>query len=152
MIIKDISKITALKSETINSILEKIQFKKEIPEDELIEKNLFINNKYRKIKKKLIYEIIFARIKEFSQIILYENINLKFFTQSKKIIFLEVNNKLHLQSLSEIYKDIFSIQNLDNNKLFRISTSESLLNTAHKLVHFGWKKKLFLPQVLKKHY
>ena len=38
---------------------------------------------YRKIKKKLIYEIALARIKEISEIMLFKNINFKYYKNSK---------------------------------------------------------------------
>ena len=64
IIIKDISKITFLDTETVERILSKIIFDKEELGDELIESDIFINDNYKKIKKSLIYNIALERIKE----------------------------------------------------------------------------------------
>ena len=73
IIINDISKITFLKKKDVKWILENLEFNQVIGDNELIEKELFKDNIYKKIKKKLIYEIIHARIKELSEIVLFEN-------------------------------------------------------------------------------
>ena len=67
ILIKDILKITSLKTETIKNILNKVEFKDKIHEDEYINKEFFINETYRKIKKKLIYDIVLARMEEVSK-------------------------------------------------------------------------------------
>ena len=64
IILQDISKITSLKIEDIKNILKNTQFKKEISEEELVESENLNQNISRKIKKKLIYDIALARIKE----------------------------------------------------------------------------------------
>ena len=52
IVLKDISKITSLKTNTVKNILNKIEFEKEkILDDELIPKELFIEDNFRKIKK-----------------------------------------------------------------------------------------------------
>ena len=53
IIIKDISKITSLKTETTKKILNVIEFKGEFFNEELIDKNFFSEEVYKKIKKKL---------------------------------------------------------------------------------------------------
>ena len=53
IIIKDISKITFLDTETVERILSKIIFDKEELGDELIESDIFINDNYKKIKKRV---------------------------------------------------------------------------------------------------
>ena len=57
IIIRDISKVTALKIETINKILEKTKFNSEFSEDIFIEKDFFDKDIFKKIKKKLIYGV-----------------------------------------------------------------------------------------------
>ena len=74
--------------ETVNEILDKVDFNRNILEDEIIEKKLFNDEPFRKIKKKLIYDIALARIKEISEIILFKNINfLHYTTYSKNVFF-----------------------------------------------------------------
>ena len=83
IIIKDISKITSLKDDTVIKILNEIEFKQDLSEDDLIEEKFFKEDNYIKIKKKLIYEIALARIIEILDIIVFKNINFK---NNKKIL------------------------------------------------------------------
>ena len=69
----------------------------------LIEKELFEEERYIKIKKKLIYEIVEARIKEISEILLLKNINFKYYNFSNKIIFLSLKINYGLKSLGKIF-------------------------------------------------
>ena len=87
IVIKDISKITSLKPNTVIAILDKINFENEISDEELLEKDFFVEENYRKIKKKLIFEIALARIQEISDIILFKNINLAHYNKNKNTIF-----------------------------------------------------------------
>ena len=120
-------------------ILNKIELKEDLPENELIEENLFNDGNYRKIKKKLIYEITLARIKEISEIILFSNINFKYYNKISKNIFLEIDNKLQLKCLEGIYRKIYSMSGNFNINFINTLSSASMLETANKLVHFGWK-------------
>ena len=70
LIINDISKITGLKADIIKNILVNSDFS-ENNLKELVEKNFFKDNNYRKISKKLIKDIAKARIEELSEIILF---------------------------------------------------------------------------------
>ena len=140
IIIKDISKITSLKTDNIKELLSKIKLKQNISEDQLVEEKFFVDSSYRKIKKKLIYEIVHARIKEISELVLFKNVNLKYYNKISKVIFLKIENKIQDKSLNEIFKKVFSINSdLDINFLEPLS-SESMMKTANNLVHFGWKK------------
>ena len=140
IIIKDISKITSLKTDNIKEILSKIKLEQNISEDQLVEEKFFVDSSYRKIKKKLIYEIVHARIKEISELVLFKNVNLKYYNKISKVIFLKIENKIQDKSLNEIFKKVFSINSdLDINFLEPLS-SESMMKTANNLVHFGWKK------------
>ena len=138
IIIKDISKITSLNIDTIKTILEKIEFSENNLEEELIEQNFFNDNFYRKIKKKLIYEIVLARVKEISEIILFKNINFVHYNKVSNNIFLELDDNSQLKSFKEIFKKTFSTQKKYNVNFINLS-SEGMLNTANKIVHFGWK-------------
>ena len=139
IIIKDISKITSLKTDIVKIILEKTASLDNVLKTELIEESFFNDNSYRKIKKKLIYDIIFTRIKEISEIILFKNINLMYYNKFSNNIFLEIDHNIQFKCLNEIYKKIFSIDG-SRNINFVEPSDESTLNTANKLVHFGWKK------------
>ena len=140
IIIKDISKIISLKKDIVENILGKIKLTSDISENDLIEESFFYNNSYRKIKKKLIYQIALARIQEILNLIFFKNINFYYYNKSSKNIYLEIDDKSHTQIFRQIFQTTFSDHGF--NKLFIMDnlSSESMLYSAHKLVHFGWKK------------
>ena len=140
IILKDISKVTSLKIDMIEKLLKKIELKKETPSEDLIEKDLFNESTYRKIKKNLLYEIVFARIKEIYEIILFQNINFKSFNKTSNKIFLEINHKTQLKCFNEIYQTLFLENGNPNFHFVENICNERMLETANKLVHFGWKK------------
>tara|TARA_B100001063_G_scaffold44040_1_gene37743 strand:+ start:5603 stop:6796 length:1194 start_codon:yes stop_codon:yes gene_type:complete len=140
VIINDISKITSLKIENIKKILNTIQLKEGYSDNELIEEDFFEGTNYRKIKKKLIYEIILARVQEISEIIIFKNINFKYFNESQKVLFFEFDRNFKQQCFKETYKNVFN-KNCVSDVIFLDNLPrDSLLKEANKLVHFGWKK------------
>ncbi len=140
IIINDICKITSIRDKIIKKIMLENDLSENINSDELIEKEFFEGERYIKIKKKLIYEIAEARIKEISEILLLKNVNLKFYNSSAKIIFLEFKDQLQFKSLGKIFKKVFSEKRDKNLQLSHNQSSESLLRTANELVHYGWKR------------
>ena len=150
IIIKDIAKITLLKKSNVEKILNEIKIDNDINDDELIEKEFFINENFRKIKKKLIYEIALARVKEISEIMFFKNIN--FYCQRHSInpIFLEINSELKFTSLKKICQKIFSSQNKSNTQLLENDLGNNMMKILDKLVHFGWKKEAIPISKIKK--
>ena len=140
IIIKDISKITSLKVNTVKEIMKKTKFEKNFLEDEIVEKHLFIEDNFRKIKKKLIFEIAFARIQEISQIMLEKNINIGHYKKYSNKLFLEITSELQTESLINIFKSCFSEDSEIEVKILNSFTSGDMLKTANEIVHFGWKK------------
>ena len=138
IIIKDISKITSLDLNIIKNILKKIKLKDNIAESELIEENLLIDCKNKKIKKKLIYDIALARIKEIFDIILFKNINFKNYKNFTKDIFLDLNDKPQIKCFDKIYSKVCSEYNCHIN-LTDSLFDKKIFSTVNKLVHFGWK-------------
>ena len=74
IILKDISKIISLKSDVVQNIIKENSNLNKASNNELLEKNFFQNLQYRKIKKRLIYEIAEARIKEICNLLCIKNI------------------------------------------------------------------------------
>jgi len=140
IIFNDISKITLLKKETIEKILNKIELNQIISNEEFIEKEFFKNENFKKIKKKLIYEIIEARINEVLEIMIFKNVNFQYYNKSPKPLFLQFCNEFNFQSIESVYKTIISQKGLSDIRDLDEISPESLLNTANRLVHFGWKK------------
>ena len=140
IIIKDISKITSLKVNTVKEIMKKTKFENNFLEDEIVEKHLFIEDNFRKIKKKLIFEIAFARIQEISQIMLEKNINIGHYKKYSNKLFVEITSELQTESLINIFKSCFSKDSEIEVKILNSFTSGDMLKTANEIVHFGWKK------------
>ena len=140
IILKDISKVTALKLTDVKTILKSLTFNEEILDDELLEQSFFEDSNYKKIKKKLIHDIAIARIQELLEILLFENVNLKFYNKLQKNIFFETKNDLQFKSIEEIFKKVFLSKENVNFNLIDNFSNDSMLRTANKLVQFGWKK------------
>ena len=140
IVIKDISKITYLNFDTIKMILKQMEFKENIKEDELIDKFFFRKIDYRKIKKKLIYDIALARIEEMIKIILFKNINYINYNKMSKNIFFEIDDRVTSNFLEKIFKMEISNKNSFKVNIIKNTSYDRMLQTAYEIVHFGWKK------------
>ena len=76
-------------------------------------------------------------------------INFEHYKKFSNNIYLEIDHKLQSKCLNEIYKTVFSMNEKYNTKFINFS-SENMISTAHKLVHFGWKKEAIPISVAKK--
>ena len=136
---KDISKIISLKLNVVKNIIEKnIEIEK--IEDELVEKDYFIEQQFRKIKKKTIVEIAKARIVELAELIYIKNINFQETNNNLRTVFLEISDTSHLKCFHNTYFSTFSHGKKFEVKILRDHKPEKLLTTANQIVHFGWKK------------
>ncbi len=140
IIINDISKVIALDIQTIKYILHDLDFTKEKIKNEILEKEYFKNNNFRKIKKNLIYEIAKARIQEIAGIMLFKNINMSSFIKKKNNLFLKINDKSSQRCFKNAYQLAFSFNNISEFKFIENFSRESTCDSALKLVHYGWKK------------
>ena len=140
IIIKDVSKITSLKVNTVKEIIEKINFENNFLDDEIVEKHLFIEDNFRKIKKKLIFEIALARINEISELVIFKNINIGHYKKYSNKLFLEITSEFQNESLINMFKNSFFEDSKIEVKILNNLTSEDMLKTANEIVHFGWKK------------
>ena len=140
IVMKDISKITSVKIETIKKILSKIKSHEEILQDELVEEIYFNNEPYIKVKKKLIYEIALARIEEILNILIIKNINIQHYNKHSKKIFLEIDDRVQLRALNDTYKNILLNNGGFNYNLIENLSDDSILSSVNKIVQYGWKK------------
>ena len=140
LILSDISKVTSLKKDKVNKILSNNILTQSISDNDFIEEELFNNENYRKIKKRLIFEIAEARIQELSEIILIKNINLISFNKKNERVILSLNDKSNMKCFEECYRLNFSNENYFKIKFIENTKSEDLLDNADQLVNFGWKK------------
>lgn len=106
----------------------------------LLEKEFFGDENFRKIKKKLFYQIAEARIQELSEIMISKNVNLLNFNKTNKIIFLRIEDKLHHSCFCDVYSFFFSHNNNFKVKYTDSVATEDLIKNANQIVHFGWKK------------
>ena len=149
LILNDISKVTAIKNETIIKILRNSNFSYENFEDEIVEKQFFEEQNFRKIKKKLILDIADARIQEISEIIVFKNINISTLIKKKIPIILEVRKKSYFRCLDNIYEKAFSKNNYFKFYFSENLNKENFFKNASKIVQYGWKKEA-IPIVLEK--
>ena len=140
LVLNDVSKITLLNKDIVNKIFSNLQNSNEILDEELVEKELFVDENYRKIKKKLILDIALARIQELVEVFVLKNINLSSFQKKDKIIFLKISDKLHFNCFKEDYKLLFSKTSDFSARFIENIETESLYDNAFRLIHFGWNK------------
>ena len=140
IIIKDISKVTAMKIDIIKNFLINFDIARDLKGNEFLEKEYFKNDNFRKVKKKLILEVAAARIKEISDVILFKNINIVNFLKKKSPLYLNISDQAHLINFKNFFLEYFSeekkveVNFLENNDIINI------YQNAMKLVQFGWKK------------
>ena len=141
IIIKDINKICSIDNEMIidfflNSSYDNNNFN----ENDLLEKNYFKKENYRKIRKKLIFDIADARINEISNIILNKNINLTSFKKDKFNIYLNIQDQNISNSFNEKFKYHFSQNNIPEPVVIEKDVADTLIYNAVNLLMYGWKK------------
>ena len=151
IIIKDISKITSLKTEVVKKLISNSTFRSESFEQNINEK-YFENGNFRKIKKKLIYDIARARIQEMANLILLNNINLTGFFKKMRSVYLKIDDQMNLSCFDDSFEKSFSKKSFYKIKLIQenLSAKDSIYHDANKIAHFGWKKEA-IPVTQNKH-
>tara|TARA_B100000963_G_scaffold111424_1_gene96996 strand:- start:6868 stop:8064 length:1197 start_codon:yes stop_codon:yes gene_type:complete len=142
IIFQDISKITSLNKDFIKEIIKENPDIENLPEDELVENKYFDNQVYRKIKKKLFFDIAESRIQELSDILCHKNINFEKSKTNLNSIFLEINNNERFQGLDKIIKKCFTRGQNINVKIIEDFNIEKTLDNAFKITQFGWQKEV----------
>ena len=151
IIIKDISKITSLKTEVIKKLISNSTFRSKSLEQNINEK-YFENGNFRKIKKKLIYDIVRARIQEMANLILLNNINFTGFFKKMRSVYLKIDDQMNLSCFDDSFEKSFSKKSFYKIKLIQenLSAKDSIYHDANKIAHFGWKKEA-IPVTQNKH-
>ncbi len=147
LIIKDICKIISFKSEMVKKILTNFDFLN-MSKEESIKKEFFEEKNFRKIEKRLIYQIAEARIQEKIELIILKNLNLSSFLKKDLRIFLKINDSLISKSFKKIYQSYLSKGNFDVKIIENFDKEKFFLNT-YSLVQYGWKKEA-VPVALEK--
>ena len=142
IIFKDISKVCSIKNETIVKILsDKFLRKKKLENDnEFLEEKYFDNDSYRKIRKKLIIDIVNARIEEITNIILKKNINIESLNKNNAKIFIIIEDQLIFDNFQENFKFYISQKyNFEPHLINNFQIDSSIVSAAY-LSAYGWKK------------
>ena len=139
IILQDILKVCSITKETLEIILkDKIFENSEISDNEILEEKYFTQNNFRKIRKRLIYDIANARIEELVNIIFYRNINFKDFINRKNKVFFLIDDKKIFNNFSYIFKSYFR-ENFEFLNL-RLDLKSEHFESAANLSSYGWKK------------
>lgn len=140
IIVQDINKVLSLKNEIIYKFFEENILTRKFNDKDYLEKKYFEGENFRKIKKKMIYDIVSARMQEVSEIILFKNINILSLIKKNTRIFFSIKDEIILSSAKEILENSFS-QNKALLLEFLINeNSQNFFHSTMKTVHFGWKK------------
>ena len=69
-----------------------------------------------------------------------KNINLVHFKNNTNTVFLEIDKNSYFRGLEKIFQEILTINNTFDSRSLKIDLfDQNLLETANRLVHFGWK-------------
>ena len=139
LILKDISKVLGFKIEVLKKIIINSNFSKTNLENELVEKEYFKNNNFRKVKKKLIFDIANSRIEEMSEIIMTKNINVSSFLKDNSVIYLKSDKNYFTNLFEDSFKLYFSHKDKFKLNLTEVDIDNFYYN-ADKIVQYGWKK------------
>ena len=142
IILKDIAKVCSIKNETIIEILSNNLFKNNKLEDdsEFLEEKYFTKESYRKIRKKLIIDIVNARVEEIVNIILNRNINIKSLQQNNAAIFIIIEDQLIFNNFQKNFKFYISQKYNFVSYLIDNFQIDSTIMSAAYLSAYGWKK------------
>jgi cell division protein FtsA len=140
LIINDISKVTSLNKDTVTEVIKNSKLTIETPSEDLVEEKLFLNENFRKIKKKLVFEIAEARIQELLALCFTKNINLSNYLKLDISIFFEIEDKTNYECFKDSYNSFLSNNNHFNIKHIERIKNKDLVDSAYRLVHYGWKK------------
>ncbi len=140
IIINDICKITSLKVKTVKKIISENKDINKNLDTELLEKEYFNNQQYRKIKKNFIAKIADARIDELAEKFYLKNINLKSLSEETRVVFLEINDRQNFNCFNYAYKKNFAFNNKYEVKMVEKPEIEQIVNKADNIVQFGWAK------------
>ena len=151
LIIKDISKLCSLKEEEIELLLNELNLKEILSTDHesIVDKKYFSISPYRKIKHKLIFDIISARIDELIDICINKNSNLRFLKKDIVNIYLKLNSVKYFKNIQ------FILEN--GNYALALDFSHNYLDEAYngaeggiELILNGWEKEAIPVTQIKK--
>jgi cell division protein FtsA len=142
LIIKDIAKLCSLKIEEVQFLLKEVNLKLvlENNQESYVENFFFSTSPYRKIKHKLILDIISARLDELIEICFEKNLNLTYFKKTNENIYIIIEEFEYFKNIQFALKK----NKLVNQEFIFGSSIENVslfgLNGAAELMGRGWEK------------
>lgn len=141
IIFKDIAKICSIDNELIvNYLSDSFNKATILNNDQLIEEKFFIKGGYRKIRKKLIIDIVDARIEEICNIIFKKNINLNYLKKSNFKIYITLHDKILSENFLENFKSHLLKERISDLTAINDFDIESSTASIADLSSFGWRK------------
>ena len=141
IILTDVIKVCSINHEIIKQILSDKSFENKSFEDsELLEEKYFLQGNYRKIRKKLIVDIVSARIEEIIDIVLNKNINMQSFKEHNCKIYIAIEDELIFDNFKGNFKSYCSQDYNFDPYLVNDLETDSLIMSAANLSIYGWKK------------
>ena len=107
-----------------------------LDEKDLVENKYFTKDNYRKIRKKLILDIVDARVEEITDIICNKNINLKHLNKKNLKFYIYLKDKLIENNFKYCFLKKFNTE----AELMGDTEIEDLIIETSKLTTYGWKK------------
>ena len=112
-------------------------------DDELLDKKYFKSGNFRKIRKKLLKDIVYARVEEILDIIYKFNVNLKYLKKDCNDIYVLIGDNKIKTNFEEIFRTYFiKSRGIKVNFIDNFDT-ELLISNAVNLSTFGWKKRQY---------
>ncbi len=141
IIFKDIIKICSIDDEAITNFFNNGFNKNEkFSDSQLLEEKYFLKGNYRKIRKKLIIDIVKARVDEIVNIILHKNINIPKFNKDKIKIYITFQDKTVSNNFYEYFESYFNKNSNFETNLIEEFETNSLISNIANLSTYGWRK------------
>ncbi len=141
IIFQDIEKVCSLDNKIVKSFLsENLIELNNLNDDMYLEEKFFVKSNYRKIRKKLVYDIAIARIEEFLDIIFNKNVNIDSFKKDKKKVFITINDKIIFKNFNNYISTYLSNDSTFDIKIVNNSDLNTDIASVANLTKFGWKK------------
>tara|TARA_B100000579_G_C22836034_1_gene858827 strand:+ start:449 stop:1645 length:1197 start_codon:yes stop_codon:yes gene_type:complete len=141
---RDISKVCSLNNKTTNNITSNLILENfDNLDKKFLEKDFFLDEKFRKISLKLLFNIIDCRIEELISLIFFKNINLKNIKNEVTRLYFNLEDILISESINKIFEKTFikknSSINLKSEKITQNDEFEEC-NVSAELSKKGWTR------------
>ncbi len=142
IILKDIKKVCSIDEDIIEKMLTDQNFKdkKIIGEENLVDNKYFNKKNFRKIRKKLILDIVNSRVEELIDIMINKNINISSFKGAQKKIYLTIENQSIINNFSDYFLHYLSKNIVSSPLIIKNIDLNNMIISANEITQYGWKK------------